>query len=309
MRFRSLLPVSVAVGVAEQLWVATGYRFFPVAEPSALSAELEALAAAAELLGTILVASEGINLSVAGTAKGLDAFEAGLSSYCETLPLQRSPAGERRPFRRLRVRIREEIVTLGRSCSELDFEASNPVGPDRWDALLDDPDIPVVDVRNRYEVAVGRFDGAVEPETESFRDFPAWVEAHLDPEQLPAVAIYCTGGIRCTKAAAWMRSQGFRTVYELDGGVLAYLAARPEGASRWRGDCFVFDDRVGLAAGLKPGDLRLCRACGEPFSVAHGERDQADGQRLPEALPDLGGCGRADCPAVQDGALSKEQHA
>lgn len=296
--------------MADQIWVATGYRFFTVAAPDALRSELEAVAAGTDLLGTILVASEGVNLSVAGRHEDLDAFEAGLAALCGPLPLQRSPAGGQRPFRRLRVRLRPEIVALGRACNDLDFAAASRVAPDHWDALLDDPQVPVIDVRNRYEVAVGRFDGALDPGTDSFRDFPAWVESHLDPEQVPAVAIYCTGGIRCTKAAAWMRTRGFREVHELDGGILAYLAARPEGASRWRGDCFVFDDRVGLAAGLEPGDLHLCRACGQPLPGTapedHSVPDAACG--WPEPLSDRGGCVRADCPVARD-APSKETHA
>lgn len=264
--------------MAEGVHVATGYRFFAVAAPAVLRDRIEAAAAGIGVLGTVLIASEGINLSIAGTRPQLDAMEAMLARCLapERVSLQRSPAGEVRPFRRLRVRLREEIVALGRGEAPLHFAEATTASVDEWNRLLDDPAVPVIDVRNHYEVAVGRFDGAMDPRTDSFREFPAWVEAHLDPQRTPEVAIYCTGGIRCTKAAAWMRGQGFRRVHELQGGILAYLAATPHASSRWQGECFVFDDRVGLGSRLgeglgegarerlEPGTLSLCPDCGQP---------------------------------------------
>lgn len=254
--------------MGDALAVATGYRFFPISDPESVRDALEAAAAAAGLLGTVLVAAEGVNLSLAGRHAGLDAFEAALERLgAGPWTLQRSPAGCARPFRRLRVRLRSEIVALGRQDEPLVFEGARKAAPPEWDRLLADPAVPVIDVRNRYEVAVGRFDRAVDPETDSFREFPDWVERNLDPTQVRDVAIYCTGGIRCTKAAAWMRGRGFERVHELDGGVLAYLAATTPEQSRWQGECFVFDDRVGLTTGLERGELMLCPDCGQPVAA------------------------------------------
>ncbi|MEE4381319.1 MAG: rhodanese-like domain-containing protein, partial [Pseudomonadales bacterium] len=147
-------------------------------------------------------------------------------------------------------------------------EGASRVAPEDWDRLLADPAIPVIDVRNRYEIDAGRFEGAVDPGTEGFREFPAWVEAHLDPERTPEVAMYCTGGIRCEKVAAWMRGRGFRTVHELDGGILAYLDAIPPERSRWQGECFVFDERVSVREGLEVGTLAVCHGCRRPVDAA-----------------------------------------
>ncbi|MCC5887164.1 MAG: hypothetical protein JJT88_12095 [Gammaproteobacteria bacterium] len=255
--------------MVEGVQVATGYRFCPVADPAALRDRIEAAAGRIGVLGTVLIASEGINLSIAGTARQIDAVEAMLAGVLtpSQVQLQRSPAGEVRPFRRLRVRLREEIVALGRGDAPLHFDDAIEASAEQWNRLLEDPAVPVIDVRNHYEVAVGRFEGAVDPHTDSFRQFPAWVEAHLDPQLTPEVAIYCTGGIRCTKAAAWMRGQGFKRVHELRGGILAYLAETSPERSRWQGECFVFDDRVGLGNGLEPGDLSLCPDCGQPHGA------------------------------------------
>lgn len=285
MRSRNLPPASGA-DMVETAQVATGYQFLEIADPAALRDRIEAAAMDIGMLGTVLIAKEGINLSIAGTAAQIDVMEVVLRDLLAPapLPLQRSPAGEVRPFRRLRVRLREEIVALGRRDAVLRFDAATAASAEDWNRLLDDPAVPVIDVRNHYEVALGAFEAAVDPGTASFREFPAWVEAHLDPQQTPEVAIYCTGGIRCTKAAAWMRSQGFERVHELRGGILAYLAATPPEHSRWRGECFVFDDRVGLANnrgdGLEPGDLKLCPDCGQPHaasSATMGEFSLANG--------------------------------
>lgn len=278
--------------MAEDTQVATGYKFFPVVDPAALRSEVETAALEIGVLGTVLIAPEGINLSVAGTSTQIDAVDTMLARILapSQLHLQRSPAGEVRPFRRLRVRLRQEIVALGREDAPLHFDAATEASAEEWNRLLDDASVPVIDVRNHYEVAVGRFEGAVDPHTESFRQFPAWVEAHLDPDTTPEVAIYCTGGIRCTKAAAWMRGLGFKRVHELHGGILAYLAATPPEKSRWQGECFVFDDRVGLrksarnspVGDLEPGELTLCPDCGQPHWA---DADATVGASSPE--PDV----------------------
>lgn len=259
--------------------VVTGYRFFPVSAPAALRDRLEAMAQDAGVLGTLLVAGEGVNLSMAGTPDELAAFRSGLARILGNalMPsLQESPAEVERPFRRLRVRLREEIVALGRPRDLHEFEAATEVSVAEWEALLADPEVPVIDVRNSYETAAGGFQGAIDPATRRFRDFPAWVEAHLDPEQTPAVAMYCTGGIRCTKAAAWMRGQGFERVYELGGGILRYLAEAREQAGSWQGECFVFDERISLLPGLEQGTLQVCEGCGQPVDPEARKRARFD---------------------------------
>ena len=249
---------------------ATGYRFAAVAAPEILRARLEAVAEEEGLRGTVLVAEEGVNLTLHGVASGLDAFLAALRAEpgFEYFRWRRTAGPDVPPFRRLKVRVRREIVTLGRAGDTLVREGASRVAPEDWDRLLADPAIPVVDVRNRYEIDAGRFEGAVDPGTEGFREFPAWVEAHLDPERTPEVAMYCTGGIRCEKVAAWMRGRGFRTVHELDGGVLAYLDAIPPERSRWQGECFVFDERVSVREGLEVGSLAVCHGCRRPVDAA-----------------------------------------
>lgn len=254
--------------MSSEIRVLTGYRFFPVENPGALRDELEQMALDANVLGTLLVAGEGVNMSIAGTAADLQTFRAGLARVLGNalMPaLQDSPAEVDRPFRRLRVRLREEIVALGRPQDPHRYDGATEVSVAEWDALLADPAIPVIDVRNSYETAAGGFDGAIDPATRRFRDFPAWVEAQLDPAQTPAVAMYCTGGIRCTKAAAWMRGLGFRQVYELGGGILRYLAEVPDQTGKWQGECFVFDERISLLPGLEQGTLKVCEGCGQPI--------------------------------------------
>lgn len=257
--------------MAEAVQVATGYQFFAIEDPAGVRQQIESGADGLGILGTVLVASEGINLSIAGTAAQIDGMEAVLGAVLQPWQarLQRTPAGDVRPFRRLRVRLRQEIVALGRGDEALPFENATIASAEEWNRLLENPNVPVIDVRNHYEVTVGHFDGAVDPQTDSFREFPGWVEANLDPLQTPEVAIYCTGGIRCTKAAAWMRGQGFERVHELQGGILGYLAATSPERSRWRGECFVFDDRIGLnnsvSRAFEPGERSLFRGgdCGQ----------------------------------------------
>lgn len=242
-------------------WVASGYRFAPLHGLPALRAALEADLAAAGVRGTVLLADEGVNASICGSAIALDA--AGLSLRrrlgAAAPALRRSVAGPGRPFRRLRVRIRAEIVTLG--ITGVDARRTGiAVGPQAWHALLDDPAVPVIDVRNDYEIAAGRFPGAIDPATASFRAFPRWVREHCDPVRHPDIAMYCTGGIRCEKASAWLLGQGYRTVWQLDGGILGYLEQVDASANRFAGDCLVFDDRGAVSVDLRPAgsasDLR-----------------------------------------------------
>jgi UPF0176 protein len=162
------------------------------------------------------------------------------------------------------------------------------VDPDEWHALLDDPEVLVIDVRNDYEVAAGTFPGSVDPGTRGFREFPGWVESQLDPERHRTVAMFCTGGIRCEKVAAWMRGRGFDDVRELAGGILGYLDNVSEAQSRWQGDCFVFDDRVSLTNGLEQGELEVCHGCRRPLTPEMRASNAFEpGISCPECIDDL----------------------
>lgn len=211
--------------------------------------------------GTILIATEGINGTIAGTADGVAAVLSFLTDddRLKGLEAKRSTAVED-PFLRLKVRLKKEIVTLGVGEVDAATGTAPHVPPGEWNDLIADPDTVVIDTRNSYEVAIGTFEGAIDPGTRSFREFPAWIEAH--PElRGKRLAMFCTGGIRCEKATAYLRSMGFDEVYQLDGGILRYLETVEEPASSWNGECYVFDRRVSVGHGLEPGNLEVCPNC------------------------------------------------
>jgi UPF0176 protein len=258
--------------------VAAFYAFTPVPEATrqSLLTALPPLAAGAGVLGSVLIAAEGVNGTISGAEAGVDAV---LNQLRDALWLGEAPFARldvkrswcaHQAFRRFRARRKTEIVSLG--CPEVDPHRSvgTYVEPAEWNALIDDPDTLVIDTRNHYEVAIGSFEGAVDPGTASFRQFPAWVEQHLKPrlaQQRPQrIAMFCTGGIRCEKASGYLQQQGFGEVHHLRGGILNYLEQVPEAQSRWRGECFVFDQRVALNHRLEPGVHQLCHACGLPLT-------------------------------------------
>ena len=253
--------------------VAAFYRFAALDGLPQLRAELQALAAAQAVRGTVLLAAEGVNGTVAGPDAGVAAVLLRLRQLAglERLEAKCSRANVQ-PFHRLKVRLKREIVTLGQPgvAPYLASAVGTPVPPQRWDALIADPDTLVIDTRNAYEVAIGTFEGAIDPGTESFRAFPDWVERQLRPlvaqRQPKAIAMFCTGGIRCEKATAYLQQQGFAGVHHLQGGILRYLEEIPEERSSWRGECFVFDQRVAVNHQLEPGEHSLCHACGLPLS-------------------------------------------
>ncbi|MFM7646928.1 MAG: rhodanese-related sulfurtransferase [Cyanobium sp.] len=255
--------------------VAAFYRFAALDALPALRKELQDLAATGAVRGTILLAAEGVNGTIAGPEAGVRAVLARLRRVpgLERLKAKFSRTQEQ-AFRRLKVRLKREIVTLGQPDVRpyLATAVGTHVPPEQWDALIADPDTLLIDTRNTYEVAIGTFAGAIDPGTASFRDFPAWVERELGPlvaERQPrAIALFCTGGIRCEKATAYLQQQGFAGVHHLEGGILRYLEERPEAGSSWRGECFVFDQRVALNHRLEPGEHSLCHACGLPLSPA-----------------------------------------
>ena len=258
------------------LRVAAFYRFAPLAEAAlpALRDRLLAVGSAGAVKGTVLLAREGVNGTVSGPEAGVEALlEAlqGADPGLASLEVKRH-SSEEQAFHRLKVRLKREIVTIGRP--ELDPTAAvgTYVAPQDWNALVDDPDTLVIDTRNAYEVAVGSFAGAIDPGTASFREFPAWVERELRPlvaaRRPRALALFCTGGIRCEKATAHLLQEGFEGVHHLQGGILRYLEAVDPAESRWQGECFVFDQRVAVNHRLASGEHSLCHGCRMPLSPA-----------------------------------------
>jgi len=248
--------------------VAALYRFARVAEPEGLRAQLQALCTGLDLRGTLLVAAEGLNGTLAGTPEAI----ARLVEELRALPgfaemeVKYSDASAM-PFHRMKVRLKREIVTMGVADVDPLGGAGRYVAPAEWNALVDDPETVVVDTRNDYEVALGTFRNAIDPQTRSFRDFPAWADRNRDMLAGKRVAMFCTGGIRCEKATAYMRSLGIEDVFHLKGGILKYLEEVPQEQSRWEGECFVFDERVAVVHGLAEGDASLCRACRRPLTA------------------------------------------
>jgi UPF0176 protein len=261
--------------MSDPAWqVAALYRFAPFgAQAAAFRAPLQALCDARGVIGTLLLAPEGINGTLAGQGDGLELVLDHIRALpgCAALSVKRSTA-DAPPFYRMKVRLKREIVTLGAPDLDPVGGAGRHVAPQDWNALIADPGTVVIDTRNAYEVAVGTFAGAIDPGTRTFRDFPDWFRAErarLVPEGRPVkVAMFCTGGIRCEKATALLRAEGVEEVYHLDGGILRYLEDVPEAESLWQGECFVFDERVAVGHGLAPGTHSLCRGCRRPVSPA-----------------------------------------
>jgi UPF0176 protein len=256
--------------------VAAFYGFTAMAELPVLQAELRALAEAGGVRGTILLAEEGVNGTISGPEAGVQAVLARLRQLPGLSGLEaKFSEAPQQAFHRLKVRLKREIVTMGCPTVKPAEQVGTYVPPQQWDALVRDPDVLVVDTRNAYEVAVGTFEGAIDPGTESFREFPAWVERELRPlveqRQPKAIAMFCTGGIRCEKSTAYLLQQGFENVHHLQGGILRYLEEMPEEGSSWQGECFVFDQRVSVNHQLEPGRYSLCHACGLPLSPADRE--------------------------------------
>jgi UPF0176 protein len=225
--------------------------------------------------GTILLAAEGINGTIAGSRQGVDSVLAFLRSDPRLADLEHKESySQTQPFERLKVRLKAEIVTMGLPEVDPNQQVGTYVSPQEWNDLICDPEVIVIDTRNDYEVNIGTFKTAQNPQTKSFREFPEYVSKNLDPNQHKKVALFCTGGIRCEKASAFMLSQGFTEVYHLKGGILKYLESVPAEESLWEGECFVFDERVAVRHGLELGSHELCFCCGYPIS----EEDKASPQ-------------------------------
>jgi UPF0176 protein len=250
--------------------VVTFYKFVRLADCADWQPVLLEFCQAQTLRGTILLAQEGINGTVAGTPEALAALLAYLRADPRLTDLTaRTSEAEQIPFERMKVKLKREIVTLGVPVDPTE-QVGTYVEPQDWNDLISDPDVMVIDTRNQYEIEIGSFKGAQNPGTNSFRQFPAYVQ-QLDPIQHKKVAMFCTGGIRCEKASSYLLSQGFEQVYHLKGGILSYLEQVSEPESLWEGECFVFDQRVALQHGLDLGSHDMCLSCGHPIS----EADQA----------------------------------
>jgi len=246
--------------------VAALYHFTRFDDPAALQGPLLDLCKSKGVMGTLLLAKEGVNGTIAGDRAGIDAVLAHLRALpgCANLEWKESTATVA-PFHRMKVRLKKEIVTMGQPDVDPVARVGNYVDPADWNDLISAPDVAVIDTRNDYEVAIGTFEGAVDPQTKSFGEFPEWWEKNKHRFHNKKVAMFCTGGIRCEKSTNYLMGQGVEEVYHLKGGILKYLEEVPQEQSKWDGDCFVFDARVSVGHGLEEGPHILCHACRRPI--------------------------------------------
>lgn len=248
--------------------VVSFYRFLDIGEPQAFRDELQALCEELDLLGTILVASEGFNGTIAGSEEAVRTVFSWLQDHFAIAGQldARWTEADQAPFRRMRVRTKKEIVTLGRPDILPHKKTGEYVSPQKWNDLIGDPNVLVIDTRNHYEFEVGTFPGAIDPGTDSFREFPTFAKRLAETSKGRPLAMFCTGGIRCEKATALMLELGFDEVFHLQGGILNYLEQTPADESRWDGECFVFDTRVAVDRDLAEGGYVQCHACRRPLS-------------------------------------------
>lgn len=247
--------------------IAALYKFVPVADIAATKARLLPLFQEWELCGSLLVAPEGINGTLAGPEEGVaklvDLMESEFQLPRADIKFSES---ESKPFQRLKIRLKKEIITFKQPEADPNIRVGTYVKPQDWNALISDPDVVVLDTRNTYETQIGIFEGARDPKIEQFTDFAKYVREELDPKQHKKIAMFCTGGIRCEKASAFMLAEGFEEVYHLQGGILKYLEEVPVEESKWQGECYVFDRRVSVGHGLAVGKHHMCFSCGLPLT-------------------------------------------
>lgn len=245
--------------------VAALYQFTPLPDFRELQPRLKALCAQEKIMGSLLLAEEGINGTVAGSRSAITVLRTFLETIFHALEYKESWA-ENMPFRRMKVRLKKEIVTLGIPGVNPCETVGTYVEPHEWNSLISDPEVLVLDARNDYEVKIGTFRRAINPNTHSFSELPAFVNKTLDKTKHRRIAMFCTGGIRCEKASSYLLSQGFEEVYHLKGGILKYLENTPPETSLWNGECFVFDGRVAVSHGLNLGQYESCYGCRNPIS-------------------------------------------
>ncbi len=245
------------------------YHFVRLSNPAQQREKLLEILESNDIRGTLILAEEGINGTVSGTRESIDALYHWFKSHPELSGVKAKESfHDVQPFYRTKVKLKKEIVTMGVEGIDPKEVVGTYVKPADWNALISDPDVVLVDTRNDYEYQIGSFKGAINPNTESFREFPAYVKDNLDPKKQKKVAMFCTGGIRCEKSTAYLKEQGFDEVYHLEGGILKYLEEVPAETSLWDGQCFVFDNRVSVGHELQVGDYELCHACRKPLSKA-----------------------------------------
>jgi len=247
--------------------VAALYKFVALEDFHELREPLLDACLAAGARGTLLLAHEGINGTIASSREGIDEVLAYLRSDPRLQDLEHKESlDDHMPFYRMKVKLKKEIVTMGIAGIDPNARVGTYVRPADWNELLSDPEVLLLDTRNDYEYGIGSFRGALDPETTTFREFPAYVRKHLDPGQHKKVAMFCTGGIRCEKASAFMLQEGFQEVYHLQGGILKYLEEVPQEESLWEGECFVFDNRVAVNHRLEKGQYDQCHGCRHPIT-------------------------------------------
>ncbi|MEP5731472.1 MAG: rhodanese-related sulfurtransferase [Sulfitobacter sp.] len=255
--------------------IAALYHFTRFPDPAALKPELLELCLSQNVKGTLLLATEGVNGTIAGPRAGIDAVISHLRDLqgCRALEWKESTS-DTPPFPRMKVRIKREIVTMGQPDVDPASKVGNYVSPADWNELIQSPDVAVIDTRNDYEVAIGTFDGAVDPQTKSFGEFPEWWAKNKDRFHNKRIAMFCTGGIRCEKSTNFLLGQGVEDVFHLKGGILKYLEEVPQEKSTWKGDCFVFDARVSVGHGLQEGPHVLCHGCRQPILPEDMQRSE-----------------------------------
>ena len=259
----------------ENIVVSALYKFVTLEQPDQLRQPLLDFLNEQDIRGTLILANEGINGTVSGSREAIDALYAWFGDHppLDKVSYKESFFNEQ-PFYRTKVKLKREIVTMGVEGIDPRRAVGTYVKPKDWNDLISDPEVVLIDTRNDYEVDIGTFKGAVNPVTDTFREFPEYVKTHLDPSKHKKVAMFCTGGIRCEKSTAFLKEQGFDEVFHLEGGILKYLEEVPAENSMWDGECFVFDNRVSVGHGLEPGDYQLCHACRRPLSAEDRQHEQ-----------------------------------
>ena len=252
---------------SDSIVVAALYKFVRLDDFEQLREPLLTLMLAQNVRGILLLASEGINGTIAGPRAGIDTVLGWLREDPRLADLEHKESfHDEHPFLRTKVKLKKEIVTMGVEGIDPNRTVGTYLSPQEWNAVISDPETILIDTRNDYEVEVGTFRGAINPETRTFREFPDYVKETLDPAKRKKVAMFCTGGIRCEKSTAYLKEQGFEEVYHLKGGILKYLEEMPREDSLWEGECFVFDERVTVDHDLNPGEFDQCHACRRPIS-------------------------------------------
>jgi len=275
MRWIYVSVSTIRKEIMSKIVVCALYRFVSLEHFEALQTPLLATMNEHQVRGTLLLASEGINGTIAGEQAGIDAVLNWLKSDARLANLTaKFSYDDENPFYRTKVKLKKEIVTMGVEGIDPNQTVGTYVKPKDWNALISDPDVLLVDTRNDYEISIGTFENAVDPKTTNFREFPDYVKENLDPEKHKKVAMFCTGGIRCEKSTAYLKEQGFDEVYHLEGGVLKYLEEVPEAETMWQGECFVFDNRVSVNHQLEKGQYDQCHGCRLPITEEDKKSDK-----------------------------------